>query len=65
MKVERFTFVKHKLTGQKMYVVDTGVIVARVETATQDPNLRTFETIEVNEEEVETIGEGKRESVSV
>jgi len=31
MKVERFTFVKHKLTGQKMYIVDTGVIVARVE----------------------------------
>jgi hypothetical protein len=57
MKVERFTFVKHKLTGQKMYVVDTGVIVARVEVATQDPNVRTFETIEVNEEEVEAIEE--------
>ena len=57
MKVERFTFVKHKLTAQKMYVVDTGVIVARVETATQDPNVRGFETIEVNEEEVETIDE--------
>jgi len=58
MEVERFTFVKHKLTGQKMYVVDTGVIVARVEAATQDPNVRTFETIEVNEEEVEGIEEG-------
>ena len=57
MKVERFSFVKHKLTGQKMYVVDTGVIVARIEAATQDPNVRTFETIEVNEEEVETIDE--------
>ena len=57
MKVERFSFVKHKLTGQKMYVVDTGVIVARVEVATQDPNVRGFETIEVNEEEVEAIDE--------
>ena len=57
MKVERFTFVKHKLTGQKMYIVDTGVIVARVETPTQDPNVRGFETIEVNEEEVESIKE--------
>jgi len=57
MKVERFSFVKHKLTGQKMYVVDTGVIVARIEAATQDPNVRAFETIEVNEEEVETIDE--------
>lgn len=57
MRVDRFTFVKHKLTGQKMYVVDTGVIVTRVEVGTQDPNLRTFETIEVNEEEVEAIDE--------
>jgi hypothetical protein len=60
MKVERFTFVKHKLTGQKMYVVDTGVIVARIETGTQDPNIRTFETVEVNEEEVEGIEEEGR-----
>ncbi len=60
MKVERFTFVKHKLTGQRLYVVDTGVIVARVEIPTQDPNVRGFETIEVNEEEVEEIEEEGR-----
>jgi hypothetical protein len=57
MKVERFTFVKHKLTGQRMYIVDTGVIVARVETPMQDSNIRGFETIELNEEEVEPINE--------
>lgn len=55
MRPNRFMFVRHKLTGQKMYVVDTGVIVVRVEMASQDPSIRTFETIEVNEEEVETI----------
>lgn len=56
MKVERFTFVKHKLTGQKMYVVDTGVIVARIATPTPNPNQLDsfiFETVEVNEAEVE------------
>ena len=53
MAIKRFTFVRHKLTGQRMYVVDTGVIVARLEVAGQDPNARSFETIEVNEEEVE------------
>jgi hypothetical protein len=61
MAIERFTFVKHKLTGQRMYVVDTGVIVARVEVAGQDPNVRSFETVEVNQEEVEPIDEEGRE----
>ena len=54
--VERFTFVKHKLTGQKMYVVDTGVIVARIATpAPNQPDSFIFETVEVNEAEVEAI----------
>ncbi len=61
MKVERFTFVKHKLTGQRMYVVDTGVIVARVEVAGQEANVRSFETVEVNQEEVEPIDEEDQE----
>jgi hypothetical protein len=62
MKVERFTFVKHKLTGQKMYVIDTGVIIARIAVSAQNPNHPDipgfgFETVEVNEEEVEAITE--------
>jgi len=49
--VERFTFVKHKLTEQKLYVVDVGIIVCRV----QAPNSIGFETVEVNEQEVEPL----------
>lgn len=60
MKIERFSFVKHKLTGQKMFVVDTGVIVARIATPAPNPNQPDsfiFETVEVNQEEVEPIEE--------
>ncbi len=49
--MERFTFVTHKLTGQKMFIVDAGIIVARVQTP------QGFETIEVNEAEVEEVEE--------
>lgn len=49
MAIERFSFVKSKVTGLKMFVVDSGIIVCRVPT----PNPVGFETIEVNEEEVE------------
>ena len=53
--MERFTFVRHKLTGQRLFVIETGVIVVRQEIAGTDPSIRMFETLEVNEREVEEI----------
>ena len=57
MPIERFTFVKHKLTGQRLFVIDTNVLVVRQEIPGQDPNIKAFETLEVNEWEVEPVQE--------
>jgi len=50
--MERFTFCKHKLTGQRLYIIDTGIIIVRAEVPSPNHPGLALETMELHEEEV-------------